>query len=130
MSITSAPYGKLPDGRAVTEYTLSNASGMTARVITLGGIITALEVPDRDGKRADIVLGKADLEAYAAGHPCFGTITGRVVGRITEGKFSLDGVDYALEQNDGGSPNHLHGGSDGFDKQLWEGSTFTDGDVE
>lgn len=115
--MTSQPFGTLPDGTAVEKYTLSNASGASADVITYGGIITALRVPDRNGKLADVVLGFDTLQAYLAGHPYFGAIIGRIAGRVTAGKLRLPDGTRDLVLNDG--PNHLHGGRVGFDKRVW-----------
>ncbi|MBC2595285.1 galactose mutarotase [Ruficoccus amylovorans] len=118
MSITREDYGQLPDGRTAELFTLTNAQGMVLRVTNYGGLLLSLEVPDRDGKKADVLLGKKDLNGYLAGHPFFGAITGRVAGRITGAKFTLDGTEYQLDKTDG--DNCLHGGRDGYDKQLWE----------
>jgi aldose 1-epimerase len=114
---TQRPFGKLPTGQDVTEYTLANERGMIVKAINYGAIITQLHVPDRNGKSADVVLGFDNLDQYVAGHPYFGCIAGRVAGRITGGKFTLDGKDYQLAIND--PPNHLHGGKVGFDKRIW-----------
>lgn len=116
--ITHKPYGKMPDGTAVEEYTLTNKNGVTMKVITLGGIVTEIHVPDKDGKFADICLGCSNLEEYLEGHPFFGAIAGRVANRIAKGKFTLDGKEYTLATNNG--PNHLHGGKEGFDKKVWK----------
>jgi len=116
--ISKKPYGKMPDGTAVEEYTLTNRNGMTMKVITLGGIVTELHVPDRDGKTADVCLGCSNLEEYLEGHPFFGAIAGRVGNRIAKGKFTLNGKEYTLAVNNG--PNHLHGGTKGFDKKVWK----------
>lgn len=119
--IAKQPYGTLPGGREVDQYTLTNINGMRCKVITYGGIITKLWVPDRNGDFADVVLGLPSLEDYLKGHPFFGAITGRVAGRITNGKFTLDGTDYQLVQNNG--QNHLHGGIHALDKKLWKAET-------
>ena len=111
-------YGKMPDGATIDQYTLRNAAGMTVKVITLGGIITELDVPDRNGKFADVVLGFDDLQGYLGGHPYFGALVGRYCNRIAKGKFTLDGHDYKLAKNNG--PNHLHGGEKAFDKVVWK----------
>ena len=115
--VTKKPYGKLPDGTTVDEYTLTNNNGMTMKVITYGGIVTELHVPDKTGKPGDVCLGCSNLEEYLEGHPYFGAITGRVANRIAKGKFTLGGKEYALAVNNG--PNHLHGGKKGFDKVVW-----------
>jgi len=118
MPITSTPYGELPDGSPVQRFTLANEAGMSADIMTYGGIVLSINVPDRDGNITDVALGKPDLAAYLAGHPHFGAISGRVAGRLTGGRFTLDGESYQLEINDG--PNHLHGGSSSFDKMNWQ----------
>jgi aldose 1-epimerase len=93
------------------------SGGLELEVITYGGIVTRLLAPDREGRSADVVLGLRDLESYLAGHPYFGAITGRVAGRITGARFTLEGKTYELARNQ--APNHLHGGVEGFDKKIW-----------
>ncbi|MCC6416303.1 MAG: galactose mutarotase [Opitutaceae bacterium] len=115
--MTPQPFGQLPDGTVVEKYVLRNAAGASADVITYGGIITALRVPDRVGKLADVVLGFDTLDAYLAGHPYFGAIIGRIAGRVTAGKLRLPDGTRDLVLNDGA--NHLHGGLVGFDKRVW-----------
>jgi aldose 1-epimerase len=124
--ITQKPYGKMPDGTAVEEYTLTNANGVTMKVITLGGIVTELRVPDKSGKFVDVCLGCSNLEEYLEGHPFFGAIAGRVANRIAKGKFTLDGKEYTLATNN--PPNHLHGGKKGFDKVVWKAEAADLGD--
>ncbi|WP_309399377.1 aldose epimerase family protein [Cerasicoccus maritimus] len=124
MSITSAAYGVLPTGEDVQLFTLTNANGLTVTITNYGGIVVSILTPDREGNMADIALGKADLAGYLAGHPHFGAMTGRVAGRLTAGKFTLDGVDYQLALNNGA--NHLHGGLKGFDKFLWNAEIVTE----
>jgi aldose 1-epimerase len=119
--ITQKAYGKMPDGTVVDEYTLTNNNGVVMKVITLGGIVTELHVPDKDGKLADVCLGCSNLEEYREGHPYFGTITGRVANRIAKGKFTLGGKEYTVATNNG--PNHLHGGKVGFDKVVGQASS-------
>lgn len=115
--ISSELFGTLPDGREVRRYTLLNSHGMMVRIINLGGIVTELHAPDRDGRKADVVLGFDRLEPYLGDHPHFGAITGRVVNRIAFGRFTLDGKEYQLACNNG--PHHLHGGPGGFVKRWW-----------
>ncbi|MFH1941447.1 MAG: aldose epimerase family protein [bacterium] len=117
MSIQKEAFGKMPDGRAVDLYTLTNANGMEARIMTYGGIVISLEVPDRDGNLSDIVLGYDDLAGYIRQNPYFGAIVGRYGNRIAKGRFTLDEVEYSLATNNG--ENHLHGGLVGFDKVVW-----------
>lgn len=87
-------------------------------VLSYGGIVRSIQMPDRNGQLADVVLGFDTLEPYVAGHPFFGAITGRVAGRIPGGRFTLEGKTHELVKNDG--PNHLHGGLRGLDKRNWK----------
>ncbi len=119
MSIVEKPFGKTTDGRAVAAFVLENRNGVKATVITYGAAIVSVEVPDREGRMADVVLGFDDLAGYqSAANPYFGACCGRYANRIAQGRFSLDGQEYALATNNG--PNALHGGLVGFDKQVWE----------
>lgn len=117
-SIEKKDFGKTPEGTPVEVYVLKNGKGMTAKVITYGAILTELDVPDKDGKAADVVLGFDDLQGYLGGHPFFGATVGRVANRIAKGKFALDGKEYKVFVNNG--PNALHGGKKGFDKVVWK----------
>jgi len=123
MGIEVAPYGTTKDGTAVRQYTLTNATGLSAVLIDYGATMVSLETPDRNGKLANITLGCPDLASYEANSPYFGTIAGRCANRIAKGKFSLDGKKYTLATNNG--PNHLHGGVKGFDKVVWQAEGFT-----
>jgi len=116
-SITSREFGRMPDGRAVTEYTLDNGRGLSLSAINLGGIVTALHVPDREGQSGNIVLGLPTLEDYLKPHPHFGTIVGRYANRIAGGRFTLDGVAHQVAVNNGA--NSLHGGHKGFGTRFW-----------
>lgn len=111
-------YGTTPDGEEVEQYTLKNKNGMEVQVITYGGRITSLTAPDKEGNFEDVVLGFSSLEGYVAENPFFGALIGRYGNRIAGGKFSLDGEEYQLAQNDG--DNHLHGGEKGFDRVIWQ----------
>ncbi len=117
MSIEKSPFGKTAEGKDVDLYTLTNTNGLKAQIMTYGGIVTSLLVPDKNGVFADIVLGCDSLEEYIKGTPYFGALIGRYGNRIAKGKFTLDGVEYTLATNNG--PNHLHGGLKGFDKVVW-----------
>ncbi|HLV34477.1 MAG TPA: aldose epimerase family protein [Spirillospora sp.] len=118
-SISVQPYGTLADGTAVDEYTLTNANGMEVKIITYGGIITSVKVPDRYGNMTNVTLGFDNLEDYETRNSAyFGAIIGRYGNRIAEGKFSIDGEEYTLALNNG--PNALHGGLKGFDKVVWD----------
>ena len=112
------PYGSTADGTPIEEYTLANRRGMQVKVITYGGIITSIEVPDRSGNPANVALGFSNLADYEAKSPYFGSITGRYANRIAKGIFALDGVTYCLDTNNGA--NCLHGGCVGFDKKVWQ----------
>jgi len=120
--VSRGPFGELADGRRVELFTLTNAHGIEVRAMTYGAIITAIQTPDRSGKRADIVLGFDSLGGYLAGSPYFGAVVGRYANRIAAGRFTLDGVTYHLARNNG--PNSLHGGERGFDKVVWSGTSF------
>ena len=102
----------------VTKFTLINKAGNYVSISTLGGTITNLVVPDKDGKLGDVVLGFDTLDGYLKDSPYFGCITGRVCNRIAKGKFTLDGKEYTLPTNNG--PNSLHGGEYGLDKMVWK----------
>ncbi|MET3497604.1 aldose epimerase family protein [Variovorax boronicumulans] len=116
--IASREYGRMPDGRCVTEYTLDNGRGLRLSAINHGGIVTALHVPDRHGQGANIVLGLPSLDDYLKPHPHFGTIVGRYANRIAGGRFRLDGVAHQVGINDG--VNSLHGGAQGFGTRFWQ----------
>ncbi len=116
-TITKADFGKTTDGTPVQIYTLRNSKGMTATIMTYGGIVTSLETPDRNGQFGDVVLGYDHVDGYLKSTPYFGALIGRYGNRIAKGKFSLDGVEYTLATNN--VPNHLHGGLKGFDKVVW-----------
>ena len=110
-------------GKPVEMVTLKNASGMEVQAISYGAIITSMKVPDRAGKVADVVLGFDQAPQYFAepAPPYFGAVVGRYGNRIANGAFALDSRTYVLVKNNG--PNHLHGGTKGFDKVLWNVAT-------
>ncbi len=110
-------FGTLDDGRAVELYTLSNASGMSVGIMTLGAAITSIQVPDREGVPDDVVLGFDNPQSYLSEPGYIGVVLGRYANRIAGGRFELDGTVYELPVNNG--PNHLHGGLVGFDKRIW-----------
>ena len=123
MTITSEPWGQTKDGTPVSLFTLSNGS-VTTKITNYGGIIVSLLAPDQTGKTADIVLGKDTLANYEAGHPFFGTITGRYANRIANASFKLDGTAYTITKG-GNSKHTLHGGKSGFDKKVWSAESFS-----
>ncbi len=121
MSVTKAPYGKLPDGAEIDLYTMTNPHGLKVQIMTYGATITDVEVPDRNGKLANVTLYRDSLADYISTDvptPYFGATVGRYANRIAKGKFTLDGKEYTLATNNG--PNHLHGGKKGFDKVVWK----------
>jgi aldose 1-epimerase len=122
-TISKAPFGQV-GGVAVDRYTLTNGHGMTVRIITYGGIIQTLTVPDRRGHESNVVLGFPTLADYvkfnspaAGGGVYFGALVGRYANRIAKGTFTLDGKTYHLPINNNG--NSLHGGTSGFDQKVW-----------
>jgi len=121
LRVEKQPYGKLPDGREVELYTLTNAAGMCVKLITYGALTVGVEVPDRDGKLTDVTLGYATLEGWPDNPNYFGATVGRYANRIAKGTFTLDGSTYTLATNNG--ENHLHGGVQGFHKVLWDAET-------
>lgn len=116
-SVTSQVWGKTAAGQDVQLFTLKNKAGVTAQITNYGGILVSLQVPDKQGKLADVVLGFDSLEPYLGKHPHFGCITGRYANRIGGASFDLDGVTYEVTANSG--KNHIHGGKHAFDKKLW-----------
>jgi aldose 1-epimerase len=119
MGIQKESFGKTPDGRQVDLYTLTNANGLKARITNYGGIVVSFEVPDSNGKVADVTLGYDKLDGYIKNNsPYFGVTVGRYANRIGKAKFVLNGVEYKLAANNG--ENHLHGGIKGFDKVVWD----------
>lgn len=120
-SSAAAPFGHLPDGRAVTRYTLTGADGFAVELIDYGASIVSIRTPDRAGKIGDIALGFSDVRGYLESPAFFGSVVGRVANRIADARFTLDGKTYALAANNspGELPCSLHGGNVGFDKVLW-----------
>ena len=122
LDVRKESFGKTGDGRPVDLYTLTNSQGLEVRAMTYGGIIVSLRVPDKSGNLGDVVLGHETLEGYLVNPPYLGVIVGRYANRIANATFTLDGVKYTLAKNDG--PNSLHGGLNGFNKQVWEAKEF------
>jgi aldose 1-epimerase len=122
--VTETSFGTAPDGSPVRLFTLTNANGMELRAITYGIIIVSLKVPDRNGALGDVVVGHDAMEGYLTRSRFFGAVVGRYGNRIANGRFTLDGHTYQLTQNNG--TNHLHGGTRGFDKIVWDAKVTTD----
>jgi len=115
-AIAKSDFGKYED-KAVDLYTMENDNGLVMKVMTYGAIITELQVPDKNGKMGDVVLGFDSLDGYVKGNPYFGATVGRVANRIKNATFKLEGKAYKLAANN--APHHLHGGDKGWDKVVW-----------
>lgn len=111
-------FNKELDGKRIALYELANAHGMTVYITNYGAKVVSVNVPDRNGRMADVVLGFDNIDDYLAKEPFFGAICGRFANRIKNGTFTLDGTTYQLAVNNG--PNHLHGGIRGFNVQVWD----------
>ena len=122
--ISCSRFGTTKNGDSVDQYFLTNSSGIEVGIITYGGIITSLRIPDRQGHFDDVVLGYDSLHEYERCPAHFGCITGRYANRISRGKFSIDDQSYQLETNHG--QHHLHGASAGFGKVLWQAEADSD----
>ncbi|MFT3746538.1 MAG: aldose epimerase family protein [Pyrinomonadaceae bacterium] len=121
--ITKDNFGQTADGKAVEIYTLTNTRGSEARIMTYGGTVVSLKVPDKSGKLGDVVLGYDSVADYEKHTSFFGALIGRYGNRIAKGKFSIGGKEYTLATNNG--ENHLHGGVKGYDRVVWTAKGFT-----
>jgi aldose 1-epimerase len=117
--VSSAAWGKTSGGTAVTLYTLQSES-LTVRLTNYGARIVGMQAPDRNGQRAEVVLGCADVAGLEADTAYMGPTVGRYANRIAEGRFTLDGVEHRLPINN--PPNAIHGGPVGFDRHVWRGT--------
>jgi aldose 1-epimerase len=125
MNIIRESFGQTNDGQSVDAFILENGD-VRVKIINYGATIVSIEAPDRDGNSTDVVLGFDDMAGYqSADNPYFGATCGRFANRIAGGRFSIDGIEYALAANDG--TNALHGGLVGFDKKVWDAQI--DGDA-
>ena len=125
MTVSRKNFGTGPDGEEVYLFTLKNRNGVEVSITNFGGAITSIMAPDRNGDFADVVLGYDTLAEYVKNPRYLGALIGRYANRIAGGKFSLNGVEYQLAQNNG--VNHLHGGRKGFDKRVWATTGTADG---
>ena len=126
--IVQADFGRIHE-TPIRIYTLTNQKGIEVRIMNYGGIVVSIKTPDRNGTMADIVLGFDSLAGYTANpSPFFGALVGRYANRIAHARFTLDGVQYKLEDNDHG--NTLHGGTHGLDKAVWAPRQLPDGGLE
>ena len=121
-------FGKTADGAVVRLFILRNAGGMTAKIMTYGATITELQAPDQQGNFTNVVLGASDFAAYRRGFNAAGSIMGRVANRISQARFTLDGVEYKLAANNG--RHHIHGGPHGFGQVNWTGRALPEGPHE
>ncbi|MCC9152420.1 galactose mutarotase [Streptomyces parvulus] len=117
-------FGRLTDGTKVYRWSLVNG-GTRMKVLSYGGVVQSLEIPDRRGRYANVSAGFSALDHYVASSPYFGALIGRYGNRIGRGRFTLDGKAYQLSVNDG--EQSLHGGAQGFDKRVWDVEPFTAG---
>ncbi len=120
--LSTSDFGTLADGTKIQAHTLINSHGVQATVLDFGATLISVKAPDKAGKIEDIALGCDRLADYVKGTPYFGCTTGRVCNRIARGEFTLEGKKYTLEKNNG--PNHLHGGKNSIDKQVWQAKEF------
>src|ERR1041385_7983410 len=123
-TITKAPFGTA-NGQAVDIYTLTNSNRMEVKILTYGGILQSIRVPDRRNRFANVSLGFNNIGDYVAKSPFFGAIIGRYANRIAGGTFTLNNTTYHLPLNDNGV-NSLHGGTVGFDKHVWAATPSSD----
>ncbi len=127
MRISQQKFGDTKDGKEVHLFTFENLEGIKVNITNYGGIITSILMPDQYGEYDNVVLGFKNFEdyiseSYLSSYPYLGAICGRFVGRIKDGRFSINGDNYQLVKNDG--PNNVHGGLQGFDKKLWDFEIF------
>jgi len=129
LEVKKQVYGKTADGKQVDLYTMTNANGIEANVMTLGATLTTVKTPDRDGNLAVITVCKASFDEYAKGHPLLGSIVGRYANRIAGARFAIDGVEYELVRNAG--KHHIHGGRRpvGFAWQVWKAQPIRESDA-
>ncbi len=111
-------------GKIVTKYVLTNNNGMSVELISLGGTLTKIMVPDAEGRFENVLLEWQDIELYEQHPGSFGAIVGRTAGRIGDGKVTIDGQEYHFYKNNNG--NTLHGGKLGFDHKNFEGKAVID----
>lgn len=127
--ISKSAFEKKIEGKMVSLWTLKNKNGLEMTVTNYGGKVVSLLVPDKNGNLVDVVTGYNNIDDYLkSGEPYFGATIGRYGNRIANGKFTLDGVEYTLAQNNG--PNNLHGGSKGFHAVVWNAKQVSDGKIE
>lgn len=122
MGISKKAFGTTKDGKKATLYTLTNKKGMSVSFTDYGANIVSIVVPDKNGKMADVALGYDNVSGYEGNAPGYGSFIGRHGNRIANAEFTLNGVKYSLEKNDG--KNNLHGGFKGYNKYFYDVETF------
>ncbi|QEG23304.1 aldose epimerase family protein [Mariniblastus fucicola] len=128
LDVVKHPFGETSDGRPVQKFICTNSQGYTLEMMDYGAAIVAMKVPGKDGEATvNVALNCNDMAGYSACSSFFGCTVGRYCNRIADGKFSIDGKEYALAKN--GGPHHLHGGAAGFDKQVWSSEVIRTDDA-
>lgn len=127
VTVEKSFYGHTPKGDSIDSFKLKNQNGIEVDIMTYGGIITSLKVPNKEKFSEDVVIGFSNLEQYTKDNPYFGALIGRYGNRIAKGKFTLDGKEYQLAKNNG--ENSLHGGTEGFHRVVWTAEEFKGGDT-
>ena len=123
-SVSVSKFGATKEGDVVTAYTLTNANGLSAKILDFGGVLYEMNVRDKNGKFDNVSCNLATVAEYQTVRPYFGSLIGRYGNRIKLGKFKLDGKEYTLPITD--KPNALHGGLKGFDQKIWDASASAD----
>jgi aldose 1-epimerase len=128
LRVSRESFGQMPDGQEVDLYILGNASGIEARIMSLGATLTILRAPDRNGTSEPVTLYLDTLADYVRGHPLFGSVVGRYANRIANARFTIDGVQHNLVAN--ARPHHIHGGgAEAFHRALWKSESFREADA-
>ncbi|VUD68782.1 Aldose 1-epimerase [Thalassocella blandensis] len=122
VSVSADTFGFMPDGSEVIRYTLTTPDKLSIKLLAYGGIIQSIQMPDKNGALADVVLGFDTLADYLADQRYFGPLIGRYANRIEFGQYTFNGQKIQLDPNRKG--HHLHGGSHGFHKVLWESESY------
>lgn len=127
MEIEQNIWGFTAEGEAIVLYKMTNAGGASVKLTNIGATVVSVEVPDRDGRLANVALGYDDFKSYFGDGPCMGKTVGRFANRIRGAKFTLDGVEYRLSANCSEGRHHTHGGGiNGFANKIWESRVETD----
>ena len=122
-SIEEAVVSGFSGSQTVSVWTLTGAGGLSVKVLTYGGIVQEILVPNEEGGTTDVVLGFSEAADYQGDHPYFGVTAGRIAGRVSNGELVIDGEKYSLPIND--PPNHLHGGVESIDRRIWDAEVIS-----